>query len=106
MLGEGADQMIDTEYIEIQFIRKGIVLTEEQKKSLDDLVIAMNNFAQFIEETIKPMFQNIWYKIKEIYAWLEEDPKRKVKYGIVKIIKSNSYMKINKPRIIHCRNNC
>lgn len=98
--------MIDKEYIEIQFLRKGIVLTEEQKKSLDDLVIAMNNFAKFIEETIKPIFQNIWSKIKEICDWLEEDPKRKVKYGIVKIIKPNSYMKINKPKIIHCRNNC
>lgn len=97
--------MIDKKSIEIQFLRKGIILTEEQKKSLDDLAIAMNNFAQFIEETIKPIFKNIWSKIKEIDDWLEEDHKRKVKYGIVKIIKVNSYKRINKPRIIHCRNN-
>lgn len=98
--------MIDKESIEIECLSKGIVLTEEQKKSLDDLAIAMNNFTKFIEENIKPMFKNAWSKIKEIYDWVRQDPKRKVKYGIVKIIKPNSYKRINKSILIHCRSNC
>ena len=88
--------------------KKGILLSNEQRLALDRLVTAVSIFCNDLQEIVSGFFQ------EQLKPYLEEmkdsiknnNKKITIKYKIVKLIKANSYCRINKPIRICCRSNC
>lgn len=85
-------------------------MSDEQQKNLkesfNNLRTLTINFGkvmnQVFKETIKPMLDNI----KTLLEDKNGKPKIKIKYKPILKITVNSYVGVNRPKMIRCRNNC
>jgi hypothetical protein len=98
---------INNEEIDKILYLKGIELTDYQREAINTICQSMIAFCNDLSQIINTIFQEkIKPIVEEIYEYVKDKPKVKMKYGFVKIIKPVEYQRINKPRFICCRSNC
>lgn len=104
--------MEENKEIEEILYLKAIQLSEEQMIAFRRVAKAMSIFCNNIQEIVNNIFQEQIKPIADIikeFMGNEEDktqPIIKIKYGIIREIKPNQYLGLNKPKTIHCRSNC
>jgi hypothetical protein len=100
--------MNDQEALEHVLYLKGIEITDTQREAISNVVKAINIYCTNVVETVASIFQQtIMPIVDELKEFIKrEEPKIAIRYGIVKIIRPYSIIRINRPIVIHCRNNC
>jgi hypothetical protein len=83
-------------------------ISDEQRMRINDVLgVFQENINRFIEAmncaVEKAQVKPILDRIKEMLANRHSEI---IKYRPIKILIPNSYFGINKPMLIHCRNNC
>lgn len=81
--------------------------SDEQIKAIQNLGKAYREFAEMFLRVAREEWAKVSKLAKEICKVIQEAPiKDKKKYKPIRVIKARVYLRINKPKLIHCRNNC
>jgi hypothetical protein len=83
-----------------------ITLTDYQIEALNNAAKVMGAFVEEFQKAINDMIKNIKPILDQIRDVIYGRSIIKIKYKPVKIIGFISHIIVNKPYIIHCRNNC
>lgn len=81
--------------------------TDEQIKAFQNLAKAYKEFAEMFLTAAREEWAKVSKLAKEACKVMEEvSIKDKIKYKLIREIKPKVCLRINKPQLINCRNNC
>lgn len=98
--------MIRVEFVSNNGIR--FVISKDTQKAINNLIHTTYKFLKAFIKSIKEKAQQIFKFCEELFKNADRNKveETKKKFEVIKKIEANSYMYVNKNRVIHCRNNC